>query len=164
LLSRGLVPRSERARLSRAGAAATTLARACSGTISRYKVGSRARRGERVRGSCLPHLWMLRGRQDAPHPDPLPASGAREYRAALIHECFLHTFANLCNQVLGHQTIAARLGHQDLGTRRIAFDLLAKAIHMGFQRVGGYPGIVAPHLTEERIAPDRPIASPIEVF
>jgi hypothetical protein len=66
----------------------------------RGEVGSRARRGERVRGSCLPHLWMLRGRQDAPHPDPLPASGAREYRAALIHECFLRTFANLCNQVL----------------------------------------------------------------
>src|SRR5271167_4592414 len=32
--------------------------------------------------SFLLRLWLLSGRQDAPHPDPLPASGARRYHAA----------------------------------------------------------------------------------
>src|SRR6516225_10355947 len=65
---------------------------------------------------------------------------------------------------LRHETIAARLGHQDLGARRIAPDLLAKAIHMGLQRVGGHSGIVAPHFVKKRVAPDRLIACAIEVF
>ena len=33
------------------------------------------------------YIGMLRGRHDAPHPNPLPASGARGYRAAAIHQC-----------------------------------------------------------------------------
>ena len=71
MLSRGLVPRSERARLSGA--------RACSGTISRYKVGIRAlSRGCRVRGSHWPERV-----EGAPHPGPLPANGARDKRTAI---------------------------------------------------------------------------------
>jgi hypothetical protein len=63
-----------------------------------------------------------------------------------------------------NETIAARLGHQDLGARGVALDLLSEAVHMGLQRVGGHRGIVAPYLSEKCIAPDRPIARPIEVF
>jgi|SRR6516165_11163503 len=65
---------------------------------------------------------------------------------------------------LRHETIAARLGHQDLGTCRVALDLLTKAIDVGLQCVGGHPGIVAPHFIKKGIASDHPITGSIEIF
>src|ERR1700733_3628162 len=50
---------------------------------------------------------------------------------------------------LRQQAIAARLGHQELGVSRIALDLLAQAIDVGFERVRRDPGIVAPDLAEQ---------------
>src|SRR5690606_27639983 len=46
----------------------------------------------------------------------------------------------------GHQLVAAALGNQHLRMRRLALDLLAQAVDVGFQRVGGDAGIVAPDL------------------
>jgi hypothetical protein len=46
----------------------------------RGEVGSCAQRGFRVRASFLIDLRVLYNREAAPHPDPLPASGARGFR------------------------------------------------------------------------------------
>src|SRR5215472_9001989 len=64
----------------------------------------------------------------------------------------------------GYETIAAEFGHQDLSARRVALDLLPKAVNMGFQRVGRHPGIVPPHLAQQNVAPDSLIAGAIEKF
>jgi hypothetical protein len=59
--------------------------------------------------------------------------------------------------------IAAGLGHQDFSIRRIALDFLTQAIDMGFERMRRHPGIVTPHLTEQRRAADRAVASVVEI-
>src|SRR5438270_7060654 len=59
------------------------------------------------------------------------------------------------------EAIASRLRHQDLGARRVALDLLAKAVYVGFQRVGRHPGIVAPDFAKEGVAPDRMVAGAV---
>src|SRR5258708_35232036 len=64
----------------------------------------------------------------------------------------------------GSEAITAGLGHQNFGACRITLDLLAKAVHVGLQRVGCYPGIVPPHLAKEGVAPDCLIARAVEVF
>src|SRR5215831_15779238 len=68
---------------------ATTAPTAATTTSPRLRgeVDSRAQRGCRVRGMLqAPALGVARSRA-APHPYPLPASGAREHRAALIDRC-----------------------------------------------------------------------------
>jgi hypothetical protein len=68
LLSHGLEPRSRRAPLSRAGVAATAPVHARSGTIHRYKVAERQRRGR----GCRNTLTRRAMRAD-PGPDPMRA-------------------------------------------------------------------------------------------
>src|SRR5216684_8859177 len=62
------------------------------------------------------------------------------------------------------QPVAAPVGDQDGGTRRILLDLLAQALNVGFQGVRGDPGIVAPHLVQQDVAGDRPVAGAKQVF
>ncbi len=52
------------------------------------------------------------------------------------------------DEKLRHQPVAAGLGDQDLGVGRVALDLLAQAVNVGFQRVGGDAGVVAPDLVQ----------------
>ena len=47
--------------------------------------------------------------------------------------------------------------------RGIALDLLPQAVHVGLERVGRHPGIVAPNLAQERVAADD-AASAVEEF
>ncbi len=42
--------------------------------------------------------------------------------------------------------VATRFSHQYFGTGRVAFDFLAQAVNMGFQRMRRHAGIVAPDL------------------
>src|SRR5437868_9512498 len=65
---------------------------------------------------------------------------------------------------LWHQPIAARLRHQDLGLRRIAFDLLAQPVDVGLEGVRRHARVVAPDLAEQRVPPDDPIAGAIEIL
>src|SRR5262249_1164250 len=52
----------------------------------------------------------------------------------------------LSRNVSRHQLVATGLRHQDLGIGGVFLDLLAQPVDMGFQGVGGDPGIVAPDL------------------
>src|SRR5438477_5538144 len=47
---------------------------------------------------------------------------------------------------------------------RIALNLLAQAVDMRFERMRRDPGVVPPHLAEQRIAADDPVAGAIEIF
>ena len=47
-----------------------------------------------------------------------------------------------------NQTVTARFGDQDLGLRRVLFDLLAQTIDMGLQRMGVHGRVVTPHLVQ----------------
>src|SRR5579863_708387 len=67
-------------------------------------------------------------------------------------------------RLLWHQAITASVGDQDLGVRRIAFDLLAQTIDVGFERVGGDARVVAPDLVQQHVAADGAGAGAIEVF
>jgi len=61
----------------------------------RGEVGMRAlARGSRVRGKGPLHNgeWLY-NREEAPHPNPLHASGARENRAAVISQCLISSHA-----------------------------------------------------------------------
>src|SRR4029079_19748108 len=53
------------------------------------------------------------------------------------------------------QAIAAGFGDQQLWALRGRLDLLAQAIDVRLQRVGGDIGVVAPHFPQELLAPDR---------
>ena len=64
----------------------------------RGEVGSRTS-GCRVRGELLPHLRAPCSREQAPHPGPLPAGGARRYSAHALRQC-LRTFAAVSNLLL----------------------------------------------------------------
>ncbi len=44
------------------------------------------------------------------------------------------------------------------------FDLLAQAVDMGLQRMRGDPGVIAPDLTQQRLAPDRALFGAVEIF
>src|SRR5204863_418269 len=50
------------------------------------------------------------------------------------------------------------------GMRRIALDLLAQPVDMRFERMRRDPGVIPPHLAEQRIAADDPVAGAIEIF
>ena len=65
---------------------------------------------------------------------------------------------------LGDQAIAAGLRDQDLGVRGIALDLLAQAVDVGFQGVGGDRGVVAPDLAQQGVAAHDLVPGPIEVL
>ena len=48
----------------------------------------------------------------------------------------------------GHQFVATGLGDQNGRAAGIIFDLLPQSVNVGFERVGGYTGIVAPHFLQ----------------
>ena len=50
------------------------------------------------------------------------------------------------------RAIPARFGHQNRVLLWVRLDLLTQAVHVGFQRVGVDPGVVAPNLIQQRIA------------
>ena len=64
---------------------------------------------------------------------------------------------------LWHQLVAAGFGDQDGGAGGVLLDLLAQPIDVGFERVGGDAGIVAPDFLQQRLARDRPLAGAIEI-
>ena len=55
-----------------------------------------------------------------------------------------------------------RIGDQDGGGGGVLLDLLTQPVDMGFERMGGDAGIVAPDFLQQRLARDRPLAGPIE--
>src|SRR5215218_10790771 len=61
------------------------------------------------------------------------------------------------------ELVTSGLGHQDSWIRRVALDLLAQSVDMGFQRVGGNAGIVSPHFLQQDLARNRALPSAIEV-
>src|SRR5947208_846135 len=61
-----------------------------------------------------------------------------------------------------HQLVATGFRDQDFRVGGILLDLLAKAVDVGFQRVGGDAGIVAPDLLEQGLARDRHLAGPVQ--
>src|SRR5215472_11025676 len=48
--------------------------------------------------------------------------------------------------------------------RRVALDLLSQAVDMGFERVSRDARVIAPHLAEQGIAADDPVAGSVEIF
>src|SRR5579862_5390063 len=64
---------------------------------------------------------------------------------------------------LRHQFVAAGFGDQDGGRGGVLLDLMAQAINVGFERVGGDAGIVAPNLPQQGLARHRPLPGAIEV-
>src|SRR5690606_22883570 len=62
------------------------------------------------------------------------------------------------------QPIPAALRQQQARIRRIRLDLLAQAIDVRLQRVRGDVGVVAPHLRQQLLAPDRFAARAIEIL
>src|SRR5580692_1764886 len=65
---------------------------------------------------------------------------------------------------LRRQPIPARLGDQDLRAGGVGFDLLAQAVDVGFQRVGGDAGVVTPHLGQQLLAGDYLAPGAVEVL
>src|SRR3954467_8228780 len=61
-----------------------------------------------------------------------------------------------------HQLVATGFRHQDFRVGGVLLDLLAQAVDVGFQRVGGDAGIVAPDLLQQGLARDRHLAGPVE--
>src|SRR5260370_25631763 len=107
-------------------------------------------------------------------PRPAPGRRVRGRREIYFTRRFAGptTILDVIARVPGHladgcsryQAVAPRLRHQDLGARRVALDLLAKAVHMGLQRVRRHSRIVAPYFAEKSVAPDRLIAGAVEIF
>ena len=112
------------------------------------------------------------GRKSSPAP-------GRKYRPRWSLVLQQHPHAYTCNQhiegvgrliqtgpvriaPLWDQLVAARLGHQDRRGGGVLLDLLAQAVDVGFQRVGGHAGIVAPHLLQQHLARDRALAGAVE--
>src|SRR5690606_4552023 len=56
---------------------------------------------------------------------------------------------------LGLEAIAAGVGQQQPGLARLGFDLLTQPVDVRLQRVGGDPGVIAPHLGQQLLARDR---------
>ena len=61
------------------------------------------------------------------------------------------------------QAIAAALGDEDFGVRRVALDLAAQTVDVRFQRVRCDACIVAPDFAEQRVAADRPFRRGTEI-
>ena len=64
---------------------------------------------------------------------------------------------------LRNQLVAAAFCHKNFSIGRIALDLLAQPVDVGFQRVRGDAGIVAPHFLQQRLARYRPLAGAVEI-
>src|SRR6202008_4589844 len=60
------------------------------------------------------------------------------------------------------QFVATGFRDQDLRIGGVLLDLLAQPVDVGFQRVRGHTGIVAPSLLEQGLARHRELAGPIE--
>src|SRR3954454_7238433 len=54
-----------------------------------------------------------------------------------------------------HQAVAAGLGHEEGGLAGAGLDLLAQAVDVGLERVGGDACVVAPDLVQQHFARDR---------
>src|SRR4029077_13729015 len=61
-----------------------------------------------------------------------------------------------------HQFVATGLRHQYLGIGRILLDLLAQAINVGLQSVGGDTLIVTPDFLQQRLARHRQLSGPVQ--
>src|SRR5207248_4701 len=72
--------------------------------------------------------------------------------------------AGLSGLLLGLESIAASIGDQDRRIGRILLDLLAQAIDVRLERVGGDAGVVAPDLVQQHVARHRPVAGTEQVF
>ena len=62
----------------------------------------------------------------------------------------------------GNQPVAARVCHQKPGVAGIWLDLLPQTVDMGFQRVGGDAGVIAPDLVQQHVAGDDTVLRAIE--
>ena len=89
-------------------------------------------------------LFLLAGSAGAPFLIKL-ASAARRNRLRL-------------------EAIAAAIGDQDRRIGRVLLDLLAQAVDVGFERMGGDAGVVAPDLVQQDIARHRPVAGAEQVL
>src|SRR5262249_2501387 len=61
------------------------------------------------------------------------------------------------------QLVSACFGHQNGRIGGVPLDLLAQAVDVRFERVGGDARIVAPHFLQQDLARDRTLAGAIEV-
>src|SRR5438067_660258 len=61
-----------------------------------------------------------------------------------------------------HQLVATGFRDQDLRVGGVLLDLLTEAVDVGFQRMGGDTGIVAPDLLEQGLARHRHLAGAVE--
>src|SRR5438445_11022310 len=66
------------------------------------------------------------------------------------------------SSVSRHQLVAPGFRHQDFRVGGVLLDLLAEAVDVGFQRVGGDAGIIAPDLLEQGLARNRHLAGTVE--
>jgi methyl-accepting chemotaxis protein len=64
----------------------------------------------------------------------------------------------------GRQPVTAGLGQEQLGAVGVRLNLLAQAIDMGFQGVGGDAGVVAPDLGQQFLPRDRLFSGAVEIF
>src|SRR6476620_7465137 len=65
---------------------------------------------------------------------------------------------------LRHQLVAAGLGNQQLSLRGVLLDLLPQPINMSLECVRGDASVVSPHLMQQHVARDHPLAGAIEIF
>ena len=63
----------------------------------------------------------------------------------------------------GDELVATRLGDEDLGLARIALDLLPQAVDVGLERVRRDARVVAPDLSQEKFAGNRPLAGAVAI-
>ena len=65
---------------------------------------------------------------------------------------------------LGAKPVAAGFGDQQPGCGWIGLDLLPKAIDVGFERVSGDGGIVAPDFAQQRLPRHRLVSDTVQIF
>src|SRR4051794_13409562 len=65
------------------------------------------------------------------------------------------TYPGRRDALLWQQAIAAALGDEDFGVGRVALDLAAQTVDVGFEGVRCDAFIVAPDFAEQRVATDR---------
>src|SRR5258706_9736588 len=92
--------------------------------------------------------------RNAPRPNR-PSVGTRS-KKAMSSSIVMETSS-------GHQFVAARLGDQDRGRRRVLLHLLAQSVDVRFERMRGHARIVAPHFLQQRLARHRALAGTIEI-
>src|SRR5882724_11550619 len=73
-------------------------------------------------------------------------------------------YRKLVTTSLRDEPIAAWLGHQDFRFGGLALDLLAQAVDVRLEGVGGDAGIVAPDLAKQRVAADHLGAGAVEIL